>query len=86
MNEAMAARAGAVRARGHDHAPLGGARGDGLAVVFCCSLRLSALTSGCTCWSGSCPASIVLRRLFGLRSALYENDDRAPARTKEVSV
>jgi len=35
---------------------------------------------------GSCPASIVLRRLFGLRSALYENDDRAPARTKEVSV
>ena len=35
---------------------------------------------------GACPASIVLRRLFGLRSAIYENPDRAAARTKEVSV
>ena len=32
---------------------------------------------------GACPASIVLRRAFGLRSAIYENRDRALARTEE---
>ena len=36
---------------------------------------------------GACPASIVLRRAFGLRSAIYENRDRALARAeKEVAV
>jgi len=36
---------------------------------------------------GACPASIVLRRAFGLRSAIYEDRDRALARTeKEVAV
>jgi polyferredoxin len=35
---------------------------------------------------GACPASIFLRRAFGLRSAIYGNRDRALARTEEVPV
>jgi len=35
---------------------------------------------------GACPASIVVRRALGLRSAIYENRDRALARTEEVAV
>ena len=35
---------------------------------------------------GACPASVVLRRAFGLRSAIYGNRDRALARTEEVAV
>jgi hypothetical protein len=32
---------------------------------------------------GACPASLLLRRLFGLRSAIYRNPERA--RTEEVA-
>jgi hypothetical protein len=32
------------------------------------------------------PASIVLRRACGLRSAIYEDGDRSPAEAKEVAV
>ena len=35
---------------------------------------------------GACPASLVLRRVFGLRSAIYDNDDRAAGRAQEVTV
>jgi hypothetical protein len=35
---------------------------------------------------GACPASIVLRRAFGLRSAIDENSDGALARPEEVRV
>ena len=34
----------------------------------------------------ACPASIVLRRACGLRSAIYEDGDRSPAKAKEVAV
>ena len=33
---------------------------------------------------GACPASLVLRRAFGLRSVIYDNDS-APARAQEVT-
>ena len=32
---------------------------------------------------GACPASLVLRRAFGLHSVIYDNDS-APARAQEV--
>jgi len=36
--------------------------------------------------TGSCPASLVLRRVCGLRSAIYDNSDYAEARVKEGTV
>ena len=33
----------------------------------------------------ACPASIILRRACGLRSAIYEDGDRSPAKAKEVA-
>jgi hypothetical protein len=35
---------------------------------------------------GACPASIVLRRACKLRSAIYQNPERATARREEVPV
>ena len=35
---------------------------------------------------GACPASIVVQRAFGLRSAIYENRDGALSRAEEVAV
>ncbi len=35
---------------------------------------------------GACLASLVLRRVFRLRSAIYDNDDRAGVRAQEVAV
>ena len=35
---------------------------------------------------GACPASIVLRRACRLRSAIYQNPERASARRAEVTV
>ncbi len=35
---------------------------------------------------GACPASILLRRACHLRSAIYEQPERATARRKEVTV
>ena len=34
----------------------------------------------------ACPASIILRRACGLRSAIYDDGDRSPAKAKEVAV
>jgi hypothetical protein len=34
----------------------------------------------------ACPASIILRRACGLRSAIYEDGDRSPAKAKKVAV
>lgn len=36
--------------------------------------------------TGSCPATLVLRRVCGLRSAIYDNSDRAEARVREGRV
>ena len=35
---------------------------------------------------GACPASVVLRRACGLRSAIYENGDGSPMKAKAVEV
>lgn len=35
---------------------------------------------------GSCPASLVLRRGCRLQSVMYDNNDRADVRVKEVTV
>jgi len=35
---------------------------------------------------GTCPASVVLRRACGLRSAIYENGGRSPMKAKAVEV
>ena len=35
---------------------------------------------------GACPASVVLRRACGLRSAVYDNGDGPAASAKEVAV
>jgi hypothetical protein len=36
--------------------------------------------------TGSCPASLVLRRGCALQSVIYDNGDRAEGRVKEVAV
>ena len=35
---------------------------------------------------GGCAASLVLRRAFGLRSAIYDHDEGAAVRAQEVTV
>jgi hypothetical protein len=37
-------------------------------------------------WTGSCPASIVLRRSCRLQSVIYDKNDRAEVRVEEVAV
>ena len=82
--QAMAARARAVRARRHDHA----ASAALAAAVSTWFLLLTAFV-GVNQWLyvlvGACPASVVLRRACRLRSAIYDNDS-APARAQEVAV
>ena len=63
--------AGAVRDGRHRHAVAGGARGSGFGVF----LLLTALV-GVSQWlfvvAGACPVSLVLTRVFGLRSTTKE--------------
>jgi hypothetical protein len=61
-----------------------------LAVFVSKSFVLISALVGVNQWlfvlTGSCPASLVLRRTCRLQSVIYDNSDRAEGRVKEVTV